>query len=283
MEAGKVSKLRVLRQSDIGYILTDEISEVLLHFNDCTNQELNVNDVVETFIYFDHKGRRAATLQIPKITVFDCDWVEVVSVVNYGAFVNIGIRKDILLSVDDLPEDHSLWPKVGDKLYAYLLNDNDKGLLIKFAMKDDFLDIKVDAPKEVLGKKIKAKVYNIGKVGINVYTEEGYLGFIHENEFKEKIRLGEEIEGRVIDVKNNNEINMSLIPQKEIAITDDSELIINYLNDNDGKMPLCDKSTPEEIRDILNMSKSAFKRAVGKLLKEHKVTQNIDKREVYLK
>ncbi len=285
MEAGKMSQLTVIRESDIGYILGNgnKEEEILLHYNDCAGKKLDVGDKPKVFLYFDHKKRLAATLLVPKITVFDCDWVEVVDVARFGVFVDIGIRKDILLSSDDLPLNTELWPQKGDLVYAYLYNDNDKGLLIKLATRDDFLDIKQPAPKDLYGKKITARVVKLGSEGINVYSEEGYLGFIHHSEYKKEPRMGGMITGRVIDVKNNGEINLSLIPQKEIAISDDTEVILNYLNSHLGKMPLGDASSPEEIKALLNISKSAFKRAMGKLMKENKISQNQDKKITSLK
>lgn len=285
MEAGKVIRLNVVRESDIGYILSDKYheEEVLLHYNDCDGRKLNVGDKPDVFLYIDHKKRLAATLLIPKVNVFDCDWLRVVDVVDFGVFVDIGIRKDILLSKDDLPLDKNLWPQVDDLVYGFLENDNDKALLIKLASYDDFLDIKENAPKDLYGKKISARVYRLGKEGINVITENNYLGFIHHTEYKEMPRLGSVIEGRVINVKDNGEINLSLIPQKEIAIEDDAKLILDYLSSHYGKMPLGDNSTPEEIKEVLGISKAAFKRALGKLIKNHKVIQNREKKITRLK
>lgn len=285
MEAGKVIKLNVIRESDIGYLLSDKYheEEILLHYNDCGDNKPNVDDKVDAFLYFDHKKRLAATLLTPKITVFDCGWVEVIDVVNFGVFLDIGIRKDVLLSKDDLPLDLDLWPQIGDKLYAYLENDKDKALLIKLATHSDFLDIKKEAPKELYGKKIMVKVYKLGSEGMNVVTDENYLGFIHHTEYKKEVRLGAEIEARVINVKDNGEINLSLIPQKEIAINDDTVTILNYLNSHLGKMPLGDASSPDEIKALLGISKAAFKRAMGNLMKNHKVVQNQDKKITSLK
>lgn len=284
MEAGKMINLTVDRVSDIGYILSNgnKEEEVLLHFNECNGKELNVDENVDVFIFFDHKKRLAATLHVPIITVFDCDWVEVVDVVNFGVFVNIGIRKDILLSSDDLPLNKALWPITGDKIFAYLVNDNDKGLLIKLATRNDFLDIFQEAPKDIYGTKIDVRVIKIGSEGINVVSEEGYLGFIHNTEYKEEPRLGSLINARVINVKINHEINLSLIPQKELAIVDDTDTILDYLNTHNGKMPLCDISSPEEIKSLLDISKSAFKRAMGKLLKEKLIRQDLTEKTTNL-
>ncbi|MDF2698729.1 MAG: hypothetical protein K0Q49_285 [Haloplasmataceae bacterium] len=283
MEAGKFVTLKVVRESDLGYILSNGIKEeeLLVHYNDAEGRKLQPDDVVNAFLFFDHKGRLTATLQTPKISAFDCDWVEVVEVTRYGVFCNIGIRKDILLSSDDLPLNKELWPIVGDQVYAYIINDNDKALLIKLATKDDFKEIAKEAPKEVYGKKLNARIVKLGRSGANIITDEGYLGFIHYTEYKEEPRLASKVLGRIINVKDN-EVNMSLLPQKEIAIKDDRQLILDYLEKQNGKMTLTDKSTPEEIDDAFGISKAAFKRALGTLIRESKVTQSSDKKIVHL-
>src|SRR5690606_14583831 len=110
------------RKTDIAYSLKDEKGEeVFLHVNESGREELKKGSLVEAFLYYDAKGRLAATLSRPKITVGDPGELEVVSVSpNLGVFLDLGISKDVLLSKDDLPKDESLWPQVGDKVYVDL-------------------------------------------------------------------------------------------------------------------------------------------------------------------
>lgn len=286
MRVGNINKLLVIRKTDIGYVLREpdhEDVDYFLHNNDCAGKDPEIGSLVNAFMFYDHKGRLAATLEMPLITTTDCDFVEVVDIVNYGVYVNIGIRKDVLLSKDDLPLNRELWPQVGDKVYAYLQTDRDKALLIDLGTREDFLDIKEEAPEDVLGKKLQATVIYMGPAGVNIITDENYLGFIHNSEYKEEPRLGETLEARVINVKADGEINLSLIPQKEIAIKDDTQAILDYLESNDGFMPLWDKSSPEEIEDVLNISKAAFKRAVGTLMKQGLIVQDKENKCITLK
>ena len=137
---------------------------------------------------------------------------KVVDVQDFGVF-DIGIRKDILLSKDELPFDKKLWPQVGD-IHGYLENNNNKALLFTLATYDDFFEIKNNAPISIYGKKLEVFVYRVGKEGVNVISEENYLGFIHHSEYKKTPRLGEKLKARVIKVKTDGEINLSLVPQK---------------------------------------------------------------------
>jgi predicted RNA-binding protein (virulence factor B family) len=275
MIIGSINKLLVDRKTDLGYVLKEEDVEIFLHNNDCNQMEPEAGSIVNAFLFFDHKGRLTATLEHPLITTVDCDFVEIVDVMPFGVFVNIGIRKDILFSSDDLPLNRALWPQVGDQVYAYLQNKRNKALLVELASREDYEDIKVAAEPSIFGFKLQVRVLRIATEGVNVMSEEGYLGFIHYSEYKDEPRLGQLLEARVIKVKEDGEINLSLLLQKELAMTDDAQTILDYLLENDGVMLLYDKSSPEAIDDLLNMSKAAFKRALGRLLKENKVKQDV--------
>ncbi|MFA6801443.1 MAG: S1-like domain-containing RNA-binding protein, partial [Acholeplasmataceae bacterium] len=113
---GYVHRLNVLRKTDIGYMLSDGNEEVFLHFNESMHQDLSVNQDVDAFLYFDQKGRVAATLQTPKITLKEPARLNVVTINDdLGVFLDMGIHKDLLLSIDELPLDRHLWPHIGDR------------------------------------------------------------------------------------------------------------------------------------------------------------------------
>lgn len=273
MLAGKFHEMKVERQTPLGYTLSLDGEEYFLHQAEVT-KELEIGQDVEVFLYYDAKKRLTATMQEPKITTEQFGWVEVVSVRNeLGIFVDIGINKQILIAPSDLPIYEHLWPQVGDYVYCYLKESLSNYLFAIIARPSEFEGIKEEAPQSLHGKQIKARVIRTGKVGTNVITEEGYMGFIHESERREEPRLGEMIEGRVVRVKENGELNISLIPQKEFAIVEDADVILEYLLSRRGAMPFYDKSEPDDIRRVFKMSKASFKRALGTLMKQGKVYQ----------
>ncbi|MGL4335526.1 MAG: CvfB family protein [Turicibacter sp.] len=274
MLAGQYNKLIVDRQTPLGYSLKDGDEEYFLHEAEVT-EELEIGSEVDVFMYYDSKKRLTATMQKPKITTTQFGWVEVVDHKNdLGLFVDIGINKQILIAPSDLPIYQHLWPQVGDFVYCILKESLSNYLFAIVARPSEFGDVVQAAQPSLHGKKIKATVIRTGKIGTNVITEEGYLGFIHESERREEPRLGEVIEGRVVRVKENGELNISLIPQKEISIGDDSTVIYDYLVERNGSMPFTDKSAPEDIKRVFKMSKASFKRALGRLMKEGKAYQD---------
>ena len=273
MLAGKIHEMKVERQTPLGYTLTLDGEEYFLHQAEVT-RPLEEGQMVEVFVYYVSKKRLTATMHEPKVTTEQFGWCEVVSVRDeLGIFVDIGINKQILIAPSDLPIYKHLWPQVGDYVYCYLKESLSNYLFAIIARPSEFGGVKHEAPQSLHGKKIKARVIRTGKVGTNVITEEGYMGFIHESERREEPRLGEMIEGRVVRVKENGELNISLIPQKEFAIVEDADVIMEYLMSRRGAMPFYDKSEPDDIRRVFKMSKASFKRALGTLMKQGKVYQ----------
>lgn len=265
--------MTVLRKIETGYVLVKDDSEALLHHNE-TDRELEENEEVEVFLYRDKKGNIAATTSLPTVTTINYGWAEVVEVVpRLGAFINIGIAKEILISSDDLPKFRSVWPKTGDKLFVRLDLDYKNRLIGLLATGNVIAEYYEAAPEHLLNTTVSGRVYYSSREGSEVFTEDNYRGFIHHTERKTEPRLGELVTGRVIDVKEDGTINISLRPVKKESIPLDAEDILEHLEASGGVIPFNDKSDPEEIRATFNISKAAFKRALGKLMKEGKIEQ----------
>ncbi|WP_078381457.1 CvfB family protein [Sutcliffiella halmapala] len=272
METGIVLELTVDRETPLGYMLTDGEETILLHKNEAT-RELQQDESVEVFLYSDNKSRVTATMTVPK-GLDGHEWVEVVEVLQgLGVFINIGIAKDALIPEEDLPLHQNVWPQVGDLLLCRVKTDRRGKLIGKLASQDVMLDRSIQAPTTILNQNIQGTIYRVLKVGSYMVTNEGYVGFIHNSERKVEPRLGQIVEGRIIDVKDDGTINVSLLPRKQDAMDDDSQAILDYLELRGGTMPYSDKSSPEDIKEQFLISKAAFKRALGKLLKEGIVTQ----------
>lgn len=273
IEVGNVLGLEVVRETEFGYFLSDGTTDVLLHKKDTTG-EVSIGDKVEVFIYNDKVGRKSATMKIPKMIDDQYDWAEVVSVIDkMGAFVNIGLSKDILVSGDDLPKLKSNWPAVGDKLFITLKVDNLNRLFARLATENIVQDLAFEAPKDCLNKPFKGRAYRVLKVGSFILTDDMVRCFVHEFEQLKEPRIGELVEGRIIGITEIGDINGSLLPRGFERMDADSQVIYDYLVGRGGEMPITDKSTPEEIEKRFGMSKASFKRALGRLMKTEKVKQ----------
>ncbi|WP_243355779.1 CvfB family protein [Bacillus litorisediminis] len=273
LEAGTVVRLQAEREAPFGYFLSDGDESVLLHQNEI-DEKIELGQEVTVFLYHDKQGRLTATTKIPAIQKGRYGWAEVVDVVKkLGVFVNIGINKDILVSLDDLPLLEHLWPKEGDRLFLSLKSDRNGRLFGQLATEDIIRQMARKAPESMKNQNISGRVYRLLKVGSFVLTEDGYKGFIHESERIEEPRLGELVKGRVIGVKPDGSLNLSLIPRAHEKMDRDSEVILSFMESRNGAMPYTDKSQPDDIQLRFGMSKAAFKRALGRLMKADKVVQ----------
>lgn len=273
---GTIQTLFVEQKSKTGYILSHGTESIFLHQNE-TEHDFDIGDYIKVFLSTDRDGKLIATTSIPDITRETFGWANVVKVVaNLGVFVSIGDSVEVLVSKDDLPLYTRVWPNENDKLYVTLGQDR-RGRLLAIPATERNIEslLNFADPEQVnLNDTVNGTVYFTSKEGSVLLTEESYRGFIHHTEREKEPRLGEHVTGRVIEVKDDGTINVSLLPLKHERIDDDAEKILSYLTRNDGMMSLNDRSNPEDIRDIFNMSKSAFKRALGRLMREKKIDQN---------
>ncbi len=264
LRIGQINKLEVLKETDIAYTLTNGNEQVFLHFNQ-TPRLLKVGEKVDAFLYYDQKKRLCATLETPIITTEKYGFVEVVAISSGGVFVNIGINKDILLSKDYLTTSLNGWPKVGDKLPC-ILKVKTNQLTARIINKND----EIDQPHLLnVGDHTSGVVSKLVPGGIGIYTNKFDYVFIHKSLLRKNFRLGEAVDFKIININQYNEYNASTIQNKEFSRLSDSDDILYYLKANGGIMHLGNASSPEEISKVLHMSKSAFKRAMGNLYKQH--------------
>lgn len=273
LNPGTVVTLTVAREVEFGHFLTNGQEDVLLHRSE-QKAELVLDEEVTVFLYQDKQGRLTATMEIPQVQVGTYGWGEVVEVKDgLGIFVNIGLKKDILIHKDDLPTLTEVWPTIGGRVFITLKTDKNGFLLGKLATENIMEEQFKSADRNSFNKNVKGYVYRTLFSGTFMITEEGYRGFIHESQREQEPRVGDLVEGRIIDVKPDGTVNVSLLKRSHEKLGDDAEKILAYLNQRGGSMPYWDKSYPEDIEKRFTMSKGAFKRAIGQLMKEGKVYQ----------
>lgn len=270
---GTIQTMIVKEQTETGYLLQLDDINATLPKEEAT-ESLKINDEVDVFLYNDKRKKFNATMTLPEITQTVFGWAEVKEAIpNLGVFVDIGTTKEMLVSKDDLPLYENVWPKEGDKLFVRLGKDR-RGRLLALPATEGIIESEREwVPENYMNKELSGYVYFTSREGTAILTKEFYRGFIHHTERATEPRLGQFVEGRVIDVKEDGTINVSLRPLKQESMSDDAQLILNHLKDNDGIIPFSDKSDPEDIRGTFNISKSAFKRAVGRLMKQGLVEQ----------
>ncbi|MDQ0483022.1 CvfB family protein [Guptibacillus hwajinpoensis] len=271
--AGEITQLRVARMQEYGYFLTNGYEDVMLHKKEAKNK-YEENDEVEVFLYHDHQGRLSATETMPTVTLDSFSILKVVEVKrSLGVFVDIGIQKDMLLSKDDLPYDWALWPAIGDELYCGLKLDKKQRLFADLSKFEEIQELSIVSPAESKNTEVEGLVFRFLEDGVSIITSEGYLAYLHKDEMKEQVRLGQRLTMRITFVREDGRVNVSTRPLVKEARIEDSDRLLTYMKERDNQMPFTDKSDPEAIKKEFNISKAAFKRAMGKLLKEKQVEQ----------
>lgn len=274
LQSGDVVKLVVKEKQESKYILTNDNIDIPLNASEVT-EPLNINEKIEVFLYADRRGNLAATTALPHIRKEEYGWARVLHVKDReGAYVDIGTSREVLVPSEDLPKLKSLWPEPGNHLYITLRTDREGGLFGRLITEERVLEMYEDAEPELFNKNILARPYRLLPVGTFLLgIDKPYRIFVHESERDTEPRLGSDIKVRIIEVKEDGTINASMLPRIYERLSDDAEQIFHYLEEVGGKMPFGDKSSPEEIKEMFHMSKGAFKRALGTLMKADRIIQ----------
>ncbi|EJL42984.1 hypothetical protein BAG01nite_42040 [Brevibacillus agri] len=273
LQAGMTLTMTVARKTEIGYFLREGNDEVFLHEKEA-HERLHVDDEVEVFLYHDHENRLAATMDMPYVSMGEYGWLEVVDVSpRMGVFLDNGIKKDLLLFVDDLPKLADEWPRPRDQILVTLKQDKLGRLLAKPVTEAEVTKIAVPADESMRNKQVEGTVYKVIAAGAFLLTEDDHILFIHRDEMVGRLRLGQTIRCRISYVREDGRLNGSMKERKEVQYGEDADKLLRYLINRDGAMPYTDSTEADIIREKFQMSKSSFKRALGKLMKERRVEQ----------
>ncbi len=266
IKLGEIQSLVMDRMSPQGaYLISEDLpnESVLLPIAQIpTGVELG--DEIEVFIYNDSNDRIIATTKTPLITLGKTAELKVAQVTDIGTFLDWGLEKDLLL-----PFREQTCEVVEEKAYLVgLYIDKSERLC---ASMDVYKMLSSESPYEV-NDHVKGTLYLIKEdLGAFVAIDNQYHGLIPVKEFYGQCKCGDHVEARVVYVREDGKLELSLKDKAYIQMNKDTETILERLEENNGVLLLNDKSDPDKISQELNMSKRAFKRAVGRLLKERKI------------
>ncbi|QUH25767.1 S1 RNA-binding domain-containing protein [Serpentinicella alkaliphila] len=267
IEIGKIQKLEILRMTSVGAFLNskeDSDGDDILLPNNQIDSDLEVGDEVEVFVYRDSEDRLIATVNKPKLTLGQLAYLKVVDVTKIGAFMDWGLEKDLLLPFNE----QTVRVRVGKEYLVALYLDKSQRLC---ATMDIYKYLQEDAPYKE-DARVRGIVYKVNEdVGVFVAVDNTYYGLIPKSEVFRDYKVGERIEARVVRAREDGKLDLSMREKAYLQMDEDSKLILEKLENNNGILYLNDKSDANAIKLELNMSKNAFKRAVGRLLKEGKI------------
>lgn len=269
---GDVATLKVVRASEIGAFLDagtgNTSDDILLHKVQQT-EEVKVGQEVKVFLYTDPKGRLTASMRLPQMREGQVARVTVINTTKDGAFVDIGAERGIFMPHAGRRGN----VKRGDKVWVKLYRDKSDRLAVTMEVEDELRQASKPATDAKVGDMVVGSVYNITDEGAFIFTKERYIAFMNKDEMVQRPKVGEEISVRITYLRDDGRINVSMRPLKQEAMGEDSEKILALLRARGGKMPYSDETSPEVIKEKFNISKAAFKRAMGRLLRDGLIEQ----------
>ena len=268
LELGKKQRLKVVKKVDFGVYLAEEDGDkkedrVLLPAKQVP-EGAGPGTELEVFLYKDSSDRLIATTREPRLTLGETALLTVAEVGRIGAFLDLGLEKDLLL-----PYREQTGPvKKGDQVLAALYIDKSQRLCATMKV---YHYLKQHSPY-VIGDQVKGRVYEISRnFGVFVAVDDQYSALIPRREAQGRYQVGQELSLRVTEVKEDGKLTVSARQKAYLQIGQDAELVLEAIEKAGGRLDFDDKASPEKIDEELGLSKAAFKRAVGHLLKEGKI------------
>ena len=266
LKLGEYQVLTIVKKTEFGVYLAEgegSSEKVLLPIKQVSD-DARLGDRQRVFIYRDSEDRLIATTNTPKLTVGETEVLRVNDITKIGAFLDWGLERDILLPFKEMTERVRK-----DKEYLVALYIDKSNRLAATMKVYKYLKIAGDYEKDDDAEGI---IYEINDdIGAFVAIDNRYHGLIPKKEIHEKLNVGDKVRGRVTDVREDGKINISIHQKAYLQMSDDGEKILAVIREYDGILPYNDKASPEVIYRDFQMSKAAFKRAVGGLYKAKKI------------
>lgn len=268
LNIGKFNTLKVLKIVDFGIYLDGGNGISILLPARYISKAINIGEELEVFIYTDSEDRLIATTETPFTQVGKFSYLDVKSVNKIGAFLDWGLMKDLLVPFS---EQRSRMKQGGRYLVYTYLDDTTKRIVASSKI-DKFLCNTI--PIYTKGTKVHCLIYDENDIGYKVIVENLHKGIIYKNQIYQNIEIGDEIDGFVKQIRDDNKIDVTI---NDIAVNRIDELakrFLCFISINGGSTSLGDKSSPEEIKAIMSCSKKDLKKAIGLLYKQHLITIN---------
>ena len=276
VEIGKVNFLQVIRKVDHGlYLDGEELGEILLP-KKYIPENCNPGDIVDVFLYRDSEDRMIATTLTPFAEVGEFAYLEVVSVSSFGAFLDWGLEKDVLAPF----REQKVKMREGKFYVVYIYLDEQSNRIVASAKLDKYIEKEIDEDYKV-GEEVDLLICNETDMGYNAIINNTHWGLLYHNELFQELQEGQEVNGFITKIRDDGKIDLSLQEPGYKKVDDLSEQILLHLKEENGFIPVTDKSDPQFIYGLFKMSKKNYKKSVGALYKQGLIT--IEKDGIKLK
>ena len=267
MKIGEHNLLRINRMVDLGaYLIDEDTHEVLLPKRYLT-PEMKVGDEIKVFVYNDSENRPVATTEEPFAVVGDFALLRVKAVNQVGAFLDWGLSaKDLLVPFSEQRVDM----QAGRSYVVRVYLDEASQRIVASAKLAKFLN--QSEPDYYHRQRVEVLVVQRSDLGYRVIVNNAHWGQIYQNETYQDVNVGDRLTAFVKQVRQDGKVDLTLAKIEKMRVDDLADRIEDYLKSHGGEMKLTDKSSPEEINKAFECSKKDFKKALGLLYKQQKVT-----------
>ncbi len=261
---GKVNKLKFTRPQGRDHYLKADGKKVLL-VDGSLPENIRPGDALEVFVYTDSDGHLAATTRLPKAQVDEVAWLRVSAVNYYGAFLDWGLPKELLV-----PFSEQLGEMQAGKFYLVRLFLDDLGRIAATAKIAPFIADELESPDELAaGQKVSLLLADATDLGVKAIINHRYWGLLYNSELYQPVKKGQKIAGYIKQIRADRRIDLTLNQPGYAKVDPLAEAIMARLNAVGGTLQLGDKSPPDAIHKEFGASKKAFKQAIGALYKQH--------------
>jgi len=258
---GKACTLEIVKFVEAGaYLDGGPYGEILMP-NRYVTGEHAIGEDVEVFISFDSEDRMVATTDFPYAMVHEFAVLKAIDVTNVGAFLDWGLPKDLLVPF----REQTVKMEVGKYYVVYIYVDDKTGRIAATAKYNKYLNH--EEMNFEIGQEVDLLIAERTDLGYKAIINGTHLGILYSNEIFKPIAKGDKLKGFIKKVREDGKIDLCLEKQGYKKVDPISEDILTKLKENFGFMALHDKSDPEDIRNLLGISKKTFKQAIGSLYK----------------
>ena len=258
--------MKIVKSVDFGlYLDGGNAGEILLPTR-YVPKNAKIGDELEVFIYLDQDEKLVATTLHPLAKVGDIACLEVAWVNEYGAFLNWGLMKDLFCPF----REQKMRMQKGYHYVVYIKEDEESHRLIATAKVDKYLYS--DRPPYKHGDAVDILIWQKTDLGFKAIVDNHYQGLIYEDQIFQPLHTGDRMTAYVDHIRQDNKIDITLQPTGRRQTEEFSEVLLRYLQENDGHCDLGDKSPSELIADRFKVSKKVYKKAVGDLYRRRLIT-----------
>lgn len=270
IKIGEYNTLEILRDTDPGLFLGDNEDNEILLPNRYVPEAFEIGDKLEVFVYLDNDERLVAVTDKPYITVGDFALLRCNQVTKFGAFLDWGMVKELFCPF----KEQAFKMKKGGWYLVYCYLDEETNRLVASSKTNRFLDNN----ELTVGQfdEVDIIVSHPSEIGMNVIVNKKHSGLIYKDEIFQDLNVGDRLKGIVKKIRKNNKLDIAIGQIGYRNIEPNASTILTELKDNSGFLALTDKSSPEEIKEQLQMSKKSFKKAIGSLYKQRLITLKED-------